>query len=288
MISNNHPVPGLSIAEFITLALKEDVGDGDHTSLACIDKDAKGEAIVKMKEDGVIAGLVLADQILNHVDNTITVKTLVSEGTVVKNGDVVMEITGKVQSILKAERLLLNCMQRMSGFATLTSRMVKKIAGTNARILDTRKTTPNFRWFEKWAVTLGGGYNHRFGLYDMILIKNNHVDACGGIIPAIRKATGYLHRNNKSLEIEIETRNLDEVKEVLSCGGINRIMLDNFSPDKLKEAVALINKKFETEASGGITFENIMEYAESGVDYVSVGALTHSYKSLDISLKIIS
>lgn len=284
---NKQPVYGLSVTEFIAHALNEDVGDGDHTSLASLDSSANAKAIVKVKEDGVIAGLVLADQILNHVDPTLVVKVLKDEGGGVKNGDLVMEISGKVQSILKAERLLLNCMQRMSGIATLTRKITEKISGTSAKILDTRKTTPNFRIFEKWAVQLGGGHNHRFGLYDMILIKDNHIDACGGITPAIKKAQAYNEKRNNPLKVEVETRNLEEVSEVLACGNIDRIMLDNFSPSLLKEAVALINHRFETEASGGITFENIREYAEAGVDYISVGALTHSYKSLDISLKII-
>lgn len=288
MISENQNIYGLSISDFISNALNEDVGDGDHTTLACIDESAKGKAIVKVKEDGIIAGLVLADQILNYVDNSIIAKVLVSEGSFVKNGDVVMEIEGNIQSILKAERLLLNCMQRMSGIATLTKKMVDGIAGTNAKILDTRKTTPNFRMFEKWAVQLGGGCNHRFGLYDMILIKDNHIDACGSITLAIKKANDYLKKENKNLKIEVETRTINDVKEVLAVGGVHRIMLDNFPIDKLKEAVVLINNKYETEASGGITFENIRSYAECGVTFISVGALTHSYKSIDISLKIIS
>ncbi len=277
----------LDLRNFIENALKEDVGDGDHTSLACIKTTSTGKAVVKVKEDGVIAGLVLAEKILNHVDNTILVKVLTAEGAFVKKNEVVLEVEGKIQSILKAERLLLNCMQRMSGIATLTRKLVTEIKGTNARILDTRKTTPNFRLFEKWAVLLGGGLNHRFGLYDMILIKDNHVDACGGITEAIKRANAYLQQENKNLAIEIETRSIEEVYQVLLSGGVQRIMLDNFSPGQLKEAVKLINKKYETEASGGITMENIPEYAESGVDYISVGALTHSYKSLDISFKII-
>jgi len=277
---------GMSIIEFIDYALKEDVGDGDQTSLACIDPSSTAKAIVKVKEDGIIAGLELAHQILNRVDPTLLVKVMATEGSKVRSGDVVMNIEGNVQSILKAERLLLNCMQRMSGIATLTARMVEKISGTSAKILDTRKTSPNFRLFEKRAVKIGGGYNHRLGLYDMILIKDNHIDACGGITAAIKKSNEYLKKKNKNLEIEIETRNLIEVKEVLACGGVHRIMLDNFSPKEMKDAVELINHKFETEASGGITFDNIREYAETGIDYISVGALTHSFRSLDISLKI--
>lgn len=279
---------GLSIADFIAYALKEDVGNGDQTSLACIDPLLKGKAIVRVKENAVIAGLVLADQIFNYVDTTMFVKVLVNEGSMVKQGDAVLEAEGTIQSILKAERLVLNCMQRMSGIATYTRRMVDKIAGTKVKILDTRKTTPNFRLFEKWSVLLGGGHNHRFGLYDMILIKDNHIKACGGITNAIQKGTAYLKKINIPLKIEIETRNLEEVQEVLSCGGIHRIMLDNFSPEKLRVAVTLINNQVETEASGGITLENAADYAASGVDYISVGALTHSIKSIDINMKIIS
>ena len=279
---------GLSIADFIAYALKEDVGIGDQTSLACIDPLLKGKAIVRVKENAVIAGLVLADQIFNYVDTTMFVKVLVNEGSMVKQGDAVLEAEGTIQSILKAERLVLNCMQRMSGIATYTRRMVDKIAGTKVKILDTRKTTPNFRLFEKWSVLLGGGHNHRFGLYDMILIKDNHIKACGGITNAIQKGTAYLKKINIPLKIEIETRNLEEVQEVLSCGGIHRIMLDNFSPEKLRVAVTLINNQVETEASGGITLENAADYAASGVDYISVGALTHSIKSIDINMKIIS
>ncbi len=278
----------LDLNNFIGNALEEDVGEGDYTSLACIQTTSTGKAVVRVKEDGVIAGLVLAERILKYVDHTIQIKIISRDGSFVKKNEIVMEAEGKIQSILKAERLLLNCMQRMSGIATLTRKLVDKVEGTNAKILDTRKTTPNFRLFEKWAVLLGGGFNHRFGLYDMILIKDNHVDACGGITKAIERANAYLEEENKNLAIEIETRSIDEVREVLLSGGVQRIMLDNFLQDKLKDAIKLINKKYETEASGGITLENIRDYAESGVDYISVGALTHSYKSLDISLKIIS
>ncbi|MFN8144928.1 MAG: carboxylating nicotinate-nucleotide diphosphorylase [Bacteroidia bacterium] len=280
------PHYGLSISDFIRQALLEDIGDGDHTSLSTIDPDSKGKARVMVKEDGVIAGLVVADQVLNIVDSSLVVKVLVQEGAFVKQKDVVMEIEGSVMSMLKAERLLLNCMQRMSGIASLTKRYVDAVKGTGAKILDTRKTTPNFRLFEKWAVSLGGGVNHRFGLYDMILIKDNHVDASGGIKKALQKANDYLKSNGKELQIEIETRNLDEVKQVLEFGKANRILLDNFTPELMAEAVRLIHKRIETEASGGITLENVRKYAETGVDYISAGALTHSYKSLDISMKI--
>jgi len=285
--SMNTGIYGFSIPEFIEKALSEDVGDGDHTSLATISADSISKAVVKVKEKGIISGLVLADQILNKVDSTLVVKVLVNEGALVLPGDEVMQLQGNTRSLLKAERLLLNCMQRMSGIATKTNALVKLIEGTGAKILDTRKTTPNFRVFEKWAVETGGGHNHRFGLYDMILIKDNHVDACGGIEKAIDTANVYLERTGKKLQIEIETRSMDEVRRVIKHGNVNRILLDNFSLANLKEAVAAIHKRFETEASGNITEETIRAVAETGVDYISVGALTHSYKSLDISMKIL-
>jgi nicotinate-nucleotide pyrophosphorylase (carboxylating) len=277
---------GLSVKEFIKTALKEDVGDGDHTTLACVDEATVGKAVVKAKEQGIIAGVELAKQILEEVDKTILVKTLKQDGDEVVIGEEVILLEGSIPNILKAERLLLNCMQRMSGIATKTKTLVKLIEGTPAKLLDTRKTTPNFRMFEKQAVRLGGGYNHRFGLYDMILIKDNHVDACGGIEPAIKRANEYLKKINKNLIIEIETRNLNEVSQVIATGGVNRIMLDNFSLADLKKAILLIDRRYESEASGGITEENIRAIAETGVDFISIGALTHSYKSLDISLKI--
>lgn len=277
---------GLPIREFIEKALEEDVGNGDHTSLAIIQEESRSKAIVKVKEEGVIAGLVLADQILNQVDPTTIVKVLTGEGKQVLPGEEVIHIEGKTRSLLKAERLLLNCMQRMSGIATKTRSLVKLIEGTSARLLDTRKTTPNFRLYEKWAVEIGGGTNHRFGLYDMILIKDNHIDASGGITQAIRRAIGYNKSTGRNLSIEVETRNMDEVEQVLKEGGIQRIMLDNFSINDLADAVKLINRRFETEASGGISESTIRSVAETGVDFISVGALTHSYKSLDISMKI--
>jgi nicotinate-nucleotide pyrophosphorylase (carboxylating) len=279
---------GLSVTDFITRALEEDIGDGDHTSLSTITESTVSKAVVKAKAAGVIAGLVVADQVLNQVDSTTRVKVLVNEGAAVKPGDELMHIEGNTQSLLKAERLLLNCLQRMSGIATKTQSLVNKIKGTSAKILDTRKTTPNFRIFEKWAVQIGGGFNHRFGLYDMILIKDNHVDASGGIETAIERANAYLLKTKKNLKIEIETRSLAEVQKVLNCGRVHRIMLDNFPVHDLKDAVKMIGGKFETEASGGITEENIREIAETGVDFISVGALTHSFNSLDISMKIVS
>lgn len=279
---------GLSVSEFIRLALEEDIGDGDHTSLSTIPADSFSKAVVKAKEQGIIAGLVVADQVLNQVDSKMKVKVLVQEGANVNPGDDLIHIEGNTQSLLKAERLLLNCLQRMSGIATKTHALVKLIEGTSAKLLDTRKTTPNFRIFEKWAVQVGGGVNHRFGLYDMILIKDNHVDACGGIGKAIERANAYLERTKKNLKIEIETRTTTEVQEVLNSGKVNRILLDNFKVADLKAAVKLIGGKIETEASGGITEENIKDIATTGVDFISVGALTHSYKSLDISMKIVS
>lgn len=279
---------GLSVSEFIEYALKEDVGDGDHTSLSTIPEGLVGKANVKVKEKGVIAGIELAELIIKTVDPMIQQLIFLKEGADVNPGDIVMTLNGNVRSLLKAERLLLNCMQRMSGIATLTRKYVEAIAGTNCKVLDTRKTTPNFRLYEKMAVELGGGFNHRFGLYDMILIKDNHVDASGGVKNAIESANQYIKNSGKLLKIEIETRNLDEVKEVLSIGNVNRIMLDNFTPDLLKEAIAMIDKKYETEASGGITLETIRSFAVTGVDFISVGALTHSHRSLDISMKILS
>ena len=279
---------GLSIAEFIRKAIEEDVGDGDHTSLSTIAAGSKSKAMVKAKANGIVAGLVVADLVLNEVDPELKVKVLVSEGTPVKPNDELMHLEGDTQSLLKAERLLLNCMQRMSGIATKTNALVNMIQGTSAKLLDTRKTTPNFRIFEKWAVHIGGGSNHRFGLYDMILIKDNHVDACGGIEKAIERASDYLQRTRKDLKIEIETRSIAEVQKVLDYGKVHRIMLDNFQPAILKDAVNMIGGKYETEASGGITEENIREIAETGVDFISVGALTHSFTSLDISMKIVS
>ena len=278
---------GLSIPDFIRQALAEDIGDGDHTSLSTIPADKQGKALVRVKQDGIIAGLVLADQILNTVDPTVIVKVLSNEGQSVSNGTVVMEVEGAVRSLLMAERLLLNCMQRMSGIATMTRQFVEAVAGTGAIILDTRKTTPNFRLFEKWAVLLGGGQNHRFGLFDMILIKDNHVDAAGGIRPAIRRANDYLRSTGRQLPIEIETRNAAEVEEVLAEGNVQRIMLDNFTTTDLQDAVARIAGRFETEASGGINLQTVRGFAETGVQFISVGALTHSYRSLDISMKIL-
>ena len=277
---------GLSPVEFIKMALAEDSGDGDHTSISTINERSTGIARVKVKEDGIISGLEVAKLVLDCVDSSLKIHMNTSEGAKVSSGEVVMIVEGNVRGMLKAERLLLNCMQRMSGIATLTGKFVEAVENTNAKILDTRKTTPNFRHFEKLAVRAGGGLNHRFGLYDMILIKNNHVDASGGIINALVKASDYLKQNGKNLIIEIETRNLQEVDDVLKTGIAKRIMLDNFDPLTLKKAIEVIGNKFETEASGGITLSNVREYAISGVDFISVGALTHSYKSMDLNMKI--
>jgi nicotinate-nucleotide pyrophosphorylase (carboxylating) len=277
---------GLSPEELLRFALAEDTGDGDHTSLSTIEPDKSGSAIVKAKEGGIIAGTEIAGQVLKMVDPSISFRINYADGLSVKSGDVILVAEGNLRNLLRAERLLLNCMQRMSGIATLTNKFIKETKGTQAKILDTRKTTPNFRYFEKLAVIAGGGTNHRYGLFDMILIKDNHVDAAGSITAALKKAKEYLEKSSRNLKIEIETRNLREVEEALQAGLANRIMLDNFIPEKLEEAVKIINNKAETEASGGITLSNVREYALTGVNFISVGALTHSYKSMDISMKL--
>ncbi len=275
------------IDQFILNSLKEDVGDGDHTSLATLTAGTKGKAKLLVKDEGVIAGVELAIEIFNVVDASLKTTVFLNDGAKIKPGDIAFEIEGNAQSILKAERLVLNCMQRMSGIATKTRQIADILKGTNTQVLDTRKTTPGMRYLEKWAVRIGGGVNHRFGLYDMILIKDNHVDYSGGIRAAIEKAQEYIIGQNKKLGIEIEVRNLDELDQVLQTGGVNRIMLDNFNFRDLGEAVNIIAGKYITEASGGITLDNVLEYAVCGVDYVSVGALTHSVKSIDLSLKAI-
>ncbi len=274
-----------AIDQFIRSALREDVGDGDHSSLAAVPATARKRARLLIKDEGVLAGAALAPIIFRAVDPDLQVNTLIADGTAVKPGDVGLTVEGKAQSILGAERLVLNCMQRMSGIATRTRHFTGLIAHTKAKLLDTRKTTPNFRMMEKWAVVIGGGVNHRFGLFDMIILKDNHVDYAGGITQAIRSTRDYLRRTGKDLKIVVETRSLDEVDEVLEVGGVYRIMLDNMTPDLMREAVARIHGKYLTEASGGITEATIAAVAETGVDFISVGALTHSTKSLDISLK---
>lgn len=275
------------IHRFINNALSEDVGDGDHTSLSTIPADATGKAKLLVKDEGILAGVELAAEIFHEVDPNLKLNVFLQDGTPVKYGDVAFEVEGSSRSILTAERLVLNCMQRMSGIATKTRQIVDLLKGTNTQVLDTRKTTPGLRYLEKWAVRIGGGVNHRFGLYDMILIKDNHVDYAGGIRQAIESANQYLADNGKKLAIEIEVRNLDELEQVLQTGNVNRILIDNFDFDNLRQAVAMNKGRFITEASGGITIDNIREYADCGVDYISVGALTHSVKSLDLSLKAV-
>ena len=270
---------------FIKNAVAEDLGDGDHTSLSTIPANAQGKAKLIIKEDGIVAGVELALQIFEYIDSNLIVETLLVDGASVKYGDIVLTVSGSTHSILLAERLVLNCMQRMSGIATKTHSVVELISGYRTKLLDTRKTTPGLRLLEKWAVRIGGGVNHRIGLYDMILIKDNHVDYAGGIANAINAANSYLKEHHKDLQIEIEVRNLSELTTALNTGNIDRIMLDNFAIPDLMEAVKLIDGRFITEASGGITEENIVEYAACGVDYISMGALTHSVKSLDMSLK---
>lgn len=277
----------MTIDEFIISALAEDVGNGDHTALACIDSESNGKAKLIVKDNGIAAGIELAQHIFKIVDPSLVFEKYIDDGMPIKYGDIAFQISGHDQKILTAERLVLNCMQRMCAIATLTHKFVEEVKSTNAKILDTRKTTPLCRAIEKWAVRIGGGYNHRFGLYDMIMIKDNHIDFCGGISQAIEKTHEYLKKHHLNLKIEVETRSLQEVKEVLAIGAIDRIMLDNFSPEMMKEAVALINNKYETEASGGIKLSNVRTYALTGVDYISVGALTHSVSSLDLSLKAI-
>lgn len=275
------------IHQFITASLTEDVGDGDHTSLATIEKGTQGKAILLVKDSGILAGVELALEIFKVVNLDLKLAVFLNDGAEVKPKDIAFEVTGDAQSILKAERLVLNCMQRMSGIATITNEIVDLLQGTNTQVLDTRKTTPGLRYLEKWAVRIGGGVNHRFGLYDMILIKDNHVDYSGGIRTAIENANNYLKETGKKLAIEIEVRNFDELEQVLQTGNVNRIMLDNFNFHDLKQAVNMIEGRYITEASGGITVDNVRNYADCGVDYVSLGALTHSVKSLDLSLKAV-
>ncbi len=272
---------------FIKNALAEDVGDGDHTSLATILPGTQGKARLIVKDTGILAGVELAVEICHIVDPELKVEVFIQDGAPVKYGDIAFNLEGSVHSILKAERLLLNCMQRMSGIATRTNQIVSMLKGTGTKVLDTRKTTPGVRYLEKWAVKIGGGVNHRFGLYDMILIKDNHVDYSGGISNAINNTHQYLKEQNKDLQIEIEVRNLEELEEVLRVGGVDRILLDNFKPQVLQQALAMNEGRYITEVSGGITIDNIMDYASAGVDYISIGALTHSVNSLDLSLKAI-
>jgi len=275
----------MSIEEHIKLALEEDLGDGDHTSLSTIPANAMGKARLVAKEDGIIAGLRIAEKVYKQVDADTLFTPLLNDGDHLQRGDIIFTVEGKSISILSAERLALNYMQRMSGIATTTHEYVELIKGTKTTLIDTRKTTPLMRLFEKEAVKLGGGDNHRMGLYDMIMIKDNHVDFAGGIVPAIKACKTYLLEKNKDLKIEIEVRDFDELNDVLEYGGIHRIMLDNFTPKELSKAIQIIDRKYETEASGGINKNSIRAYAETGVDFISVGALTHQIKSLDLSLQ---
>ena len=269
----------------IDLAFAEDIGDGDHTTLCCIPEDAMGKSHLLIKEDGILAGVEVAKRVFAKFDSTMQVEVLINDGTPVKKGDIAMVVTAKVRSLLQTERLMLNIMQRMSGIATMTNKYVERLKGTKTHVLDTRKTTPGLRMLEKQAEKIGGGMNHRIGLFDMILLKDNHVDFCGGITNAITRCHEYLKEKGLDLKIEIEVRNFDELAEAMNCGGINRIMLDNFSVADTKKAVDIVGGKFETESSGGITFDTIRDYAECGVDFISVGALTHSVKGLDMSFK---
>ena len=277
--------PDQLIDDLIALAFAEDIGDGDHTTLCCIPDTAMGKSRLLIKEPGILAGVEIARKIFHRFDPDLKMTVYIEDGNAVKPGDVAFVVEGRVQSLLQTERLMLNVMQRMSGIATMTHRYVKKLEGLHTRILDTRKTTPGMRMLEKEAVKIGGGVNHRIGLFDMILLKDNHVDFAGGIENAISRCHDYLKAKGKDLKIEIEVRNLDELKEVMRVGGVDRIMLDNFSPELTKEAVKIVGGKYEIESSGGITFDTIRDYAESGVDFVSVGALTHSVKGLDMSFK---
>ncbi len=271
----------------IANAVREDVGEGDHSSLACIPASAKGRAKLLVKDNGLIAGVEFAKQVFHYIDKDLKVETLIEDGSEVKKRDIVFYVEGSSQSILKAERLVLNAMQRMSAIATKTNEFVKKLEGTNTKILDTRKTTPGIRALEKWAVKIGGGVNHRFALYDMIMLKDNHIDFAGGITQAINKAKSYLQEKNLDLKIVVEARDLDEIKEILKSEGVYRILIDNFSYNDTRSAVELINKRFLTESSGGITLASVRKYAECGVDFVSSGALTHSVYNMDLSLKAV-
>lgn len=275
------------IKDFIKLALAEDVGDGDHTSMSCIPENQLGKAQLLVKQNGILAGVEIAKRIYSEFDPEMEIKTFIHDGSPIKIGDVVFEIKGRELSILQTERIVLNFMQRMSGIATQTYEYVKLVDGLKTKILDTRKTTPGMRLFEKMAVKTGGGENHRMGLYDMIMIKDNHIDFAGGVRQAIISAQTYLKNKNKDLKIEVEARSFEEIKEIMEVGGIHRIMIDNFSIEDTKKAIAQIGGKYQTESSGGITKETLRAYAECGVDYISVGALTHQIKSLDLSLKAI-
>ena len=267
------------------LAFAEDIGDGDHTTLCCIPETAEGKSKLLVKEPGILAGVEIAGKIFKKFDPTLQMEVFIKDGSEVKPGDIAFIVSGKVRSLLQTERLMLNIMQRMSGIATMTHKYMERLKGTKTKVLDTRKTTPGMRILEKQAVKIGGGVNHRIGLFDMILLKDNHIDFAGGIAQALERCHSYLKEHNLNLKIEIEVRSLEELKEVMECGGVDRIMLDNFTPELTRRAVELIGGCYETESSGGITIDTIRNYAECGVDYVSVGALTHSVKGLDLSFK---
>jgi nicotinate-nucleotide pyrophosphorylase (carboxylating) len=273
------------IYEIIDNALKEDIGDGDHSSLACVPENAIGKATLYVKDEGILAGVELAEMIFKRYDPNLKMEILIQDGAIVKKGDIAFHVSGSSRSILATERLVLNFMQRMSGIATQTFQIVSLLEGLDTQLLDTRKTTPGIRYMEKWAVRIGGGKNHRFALYDMIMLKDNHIDYAGGITQAIESTNAYLEKTGKSLKIEVEVRNEQELDEVLAIGKVDRIMLDNFTPEQISAVLPKIPAQFEVEASGGITLDTIREYAETGVHFISVGALTHSFKSLDLSLK---
>ena len=266
-------------------ALAEDIGDGDHSALACIDPGARGKALLKIKDKGILAGVSVAEKIFTYVDKSSDIKKFKKDGDAIEPGETAFEVEAKIHTILTCERLVLNCMQRMCGIATVTKKYVDKLKGYHTRLLDTRKTTPNFRVLEKEAVKIGGGFNHRFGLYDMIMLKDNHIDYCGGIEQAILKAWQYVQEKKPGLKIEIETRNIEDVQKVMNVGKVDRIMLDNFSPPQITDTLKIINGRYETEASGGINYENIEAYAATGVDFISSGAIIHQATSLDLSLK---
>ncbi|RAJ03908.1 nicotinate-nucleotide pyrophosphorylase [carboxylating] [Chitinophaga skermanii] len=280
-------LPAAALEAFITAALAEDIGNGDHSTLASIPVDAQGTAVLKIKEAGILAGMEVAKAIFLHLDPHTVFTPYKKDGDAMQVGDLAFEVKASVHALLMGERLVLNCMQRMSGIATLAKTYTDKLQGYHARLLDTRKTTPNFRMLEKEAVRIGGAVNHRMGLYDMVMLKDNHIDFCGGITAAVNKTVAYLQEKHLNLKIEVETRNLQDVQEVMAVGKVHRIMLDNFTPDQIKEALQVINGKYETEASGGITIDNIVSYAATGVDYISVGAIIHHAVSLDLSLKAV-
>ena len=273
------------VNDLIELAIREDIGDGDHSSLACIPHDERGRMKLLVKQEGVLAGVEVAETVLRRLDPEAKFEKRLDDGARVQPGDIAFYVEGRLISLLQAERILLNIMQRMSGVATQTAVYVQELDGLKTQVIDTRKTTPGMRVLDKMAVRIGGGGNHRIGLFDMVILKDNHIDFAGGITPAIRKTQAYLKEKGKNIPIEVEVRSLDDIREVLSVGGVDRIMLDNFSPETTREAVALIGGRYETESSGGITLKNLREYAECGVDFISVGALTHQIKSLDLSLK---